>query len=185
MQSTHADYCKDNIEILHYFRNGFRRGKDCRIFCSHPGFFHGGDGQLVNEFPRGGIASQELNSLLASRREGWKILYDSVQLSLQAVDVIFQLIKNIIMGSLFLRDGIPGIIDFLQFRQLGVISRKEFFPREIVDLLEHLLPGSFPSDRRDAVSIYGNGSILDWMNIHFFPPAGDSGEAGASPEIWR
>jgi hypothetical protein len=87
------------------------------------------------------------------------------------------------MGSLFLRDVIPGIIDFLQFQQLGVISGREFFPREIVDLLEDFPPDSFPSNRWDAVSIYGKGSILDWINVHFFPPAGDSGEAGASPEI--
>jgi hypothetical protein len=90
------------------------------------------------------------------------------------------------MSSLFLRDGIPKIIDFLKFQQLGVISKREFFPREIVDLLEDFLPDSFPSNRRDAVSIYGNGSILDWINVHFFPPANDSGEAGtfpASPEI--
>jgi len=87
------------------------------------------------------------------------------------------------VGSLFLRDGIPGIIDFLQFQQLGVFSRKEFFPLEIADLLEDFLPDSFLSNRGDAVSIYGNGSILEWMNVHFFPPADDSGEAGASPEI--
>jgi hypothetical protein len=87
------------------------------------------------------------------------------------------------MISLFLRNGIPGIIDLLQFQQLGVISRREFFPREIVDFLEDFSPNSFPSNRRDAVSIYGKGSILDWINVHFFPPTGDSGEAGASPEI--
>jgi len=87
------------------------------------------------------------------------------------------------MGSVCLGNDIPGIIDFLQFQQLGVISRREFFPPEIVDLLEDFLPDSFPSNRRDAMSIYGNGSILDWINVHFFPPANDSGEAGASPEI--
>jgi hypothetical protein len=87
------------------------------------------------------------------------------------------------MASLFLRDVIPRIIDFLQFQQLGVIARREFFLREMVDLLEDFPPDSFPSNRRDAVSIYGKGSILDWINVHFFPPTGDSGEAGASPEI--
>ena len=78
------------------------------------------------------------------------------------------------MGSLFLRDGIPGIIDFLQFQQLGVFSRKEFFPPEIVDLLEDFPP--FPPGSEGRIQLLRNFAafrkLIDQLTI---PPGEESG----------
>jgi hypothetical protein len=41
------------MESLSGVRNGFRKGKDSRIFCPHPEFLSRRDGQLGNEFPKG------------------------------------------------------------------------------------------------------------------------------------